>query len=232
VLALLIDPDAEVADRQFAHLAELGDPAAETLVRELRPAAAALDDRARLPLLDVAVASLRALSPKQYDAFRRAVRGLIAADDRVSLLEWTLAGVLDRRLSPAFGGRARTPRPGIHAIKPVAGDLAVVLSVLARQGARGEPAASRAVALAVHAAKLDAAVSLLPVSRCGVAELERALGRLERLSAPLKRRVILACTGCIAADREVTVREAELMRGIADAMGVPMPPLLPGQRLA
>jgi len=77
-----------------------------------------------------------------------------------------------------------------------------------------------------------AAVSLLPVSRCGVAELERALGRLERLSAPLKRRVILACTGCIAADREVTVREAELMRGIADAMGVPMPPLLPGQRLA
>jgi hypothetical protein len=30
----------------------------------------------------------------------------------------------------------------------------------------------------------------------------------------------------------VTVHEAELLRGIADSLGCPMPPLLPGQPLA
>jgi len=35
----------------------------------------------------------------------------------------------------------------------------------------------------------------------------------------------------ITADHEVTLEEAELFRAIADTLGCPVPPLLPGQAL-
>jgi hypothetical protein len=37
-----------------------------------------------------------------------------------------------------------------------------------------------------------------------------------------------ACAATICADREVSVGEAELLRGVCDMLGCPMPPLLPG----
>jgi hypothetical protein len=40
-----------------------------------------------------------------------------------------------------------------------------------------------------------------------------------------------ACAVTVAADREVSVVEAELLRATADSLGCPMPPLLPGQPL-
>jgi hypothetical protein len=48
----------------------------------------------------------------------------------------------------------------------------------------------------------------------------------------LKQQLIGACARVIMFDREVTVDEAELLRAIADGLGCPMPPLLPGQSLS
>jgi lysyl-tRNA synthetase class 2 len=39
---------------------------------------------------------------------------------------------------------------------------------------------------------------------------------------------VAACAATICADREVTVAEAELLRGVCDMLHCPMPPLLPG----
>jgi hypothetical protein len=41
-----------------------------------------------------------------------------------------------------------------------------------------------------------------------------------------------ASAAAICADAEVRVEEAELLRGICDMLDCPMPPLLPGQRVA
>ena len=46
-----------------------------------------------------------------------------------------------------------------------------------------------------------------------------------------KGKLLHACAVTVAADREVTVVEAELLRATADSLGCPMPPLLPGQPL-
>ena len=43
-----------------------------------------------------------------------------------------------------------------------------------------------------------------------------------------RRNLVEACAATICADREVTVAEAELLRGICDMLDCPMPPLLPG----
>ncbi len=58
--------------------------------------------------------------------------------------------------------------------------------------------------------------------------LDTALDELARLSPPLKFKVLKASAACINADNRITDTEAELFRAVADALGCPVPPLLPG----
>ena len=74
--------------------------------------------------------------------------------------------------------------------------------------------------------------ALLPLDRCGLAELDSALEQLAQASPSCVQQLLTACAGCIAADRTVTQAEGELLRAIADALACPIPPLLPGQPLA
>jgi hypothetical protein len=41
-----------------------------------------------------------------------------------------------------------------------------------------------------------------------------------------------ACAATICADGVATVEEAELLRGVADLLDCPMPPILAGQRVS
>jgi hypothetical protein len=57
-------------------------------------------------------------------------------------------------------------------------------------------------------------------------EFDAALRQLGEASPDVKRRVVVGCAVCIMADRQVTVREGELLRAISDTLGCPMPPLV------
>lgn len=230
VCALLIDRDERVAHRQLEGLSRAAGASFVDLVRALAGDAARLDDRARIPLLDLCVASLRRLAPAQAAQFQRDVRALIAADDRISLFEWMLLRLLRRHLEPAFKPHARA-HSSFHSLKPLAPQLALVLGALARAGHPDDAAARRAVEVGARAAGLPDLVERLPREHATLEQLDHALSDLERLSPPNKRRAILACAACIAADRAVTVREGELLRAVADSLAVPMPPILPGQPL-
>jgi len=72
---------------------------------------------------------------------------------------------------------------------------------------------------------------MLPRAECGLARIDQALDKLAGLAPRLRKRVIYACTTCITDDEQITVTEGELLRAVADALGCPMPPLLPGQAL-
>jgi tellurite resistance protein len=49
---------------------------------------------------------------------------------------------------------------------------------------------------------------------------------LTQASAAAKRNILLACAQTVAADGQVQVREAELLRAIADALDCPIPPFV------
>jgi hypothetical protein len=83
--------------------------------------------------------------------------------------------------------------------------------------------------LARGAEKLpEAPVRLLDASECGLEALSGALDTLARVADKKRRHLVDACAATICADREVTVAEAELLRGVCDMLDCPMPPLLPG----
>ncbi len=229
VYALLLDADDAVRDKQIASL-ERTDRAMGALTAKLAPQAVALSRSHRLPLLDMTLGALGHMSESQHAGFRAAVRDLIGADRKVDLFEWVTLGVLTRHLDERFGD-AR-PR-GVHyfALNKLGNELSVLLSVMAHAGAEEARKARQAFDLGAGTLP-PVGVRLMDPGESGLDRLDAALNTLATLAPKLKRDVLRACALCAGADREITTPEAELLRAIADTLGVPVPPLLPGQRLA
>jgi Zn-dependent protease with chaperone function len=229
IYALLIDRDADSRRIQLDRLASHADPAVHAETRKLLPLVERVGTGARLPLVDLAIPALRELSPSQYAAFKANVEELIEADRTIDLFEWTLQRILLHHLAPEFE-RTRPTRVKYGSLKRVVPHCQIVLSTLAHAGSRSEANASHAFGLGASELGVPE-LDLLPAHCCGLAQLDAAFAVLEELAPQPKGRLLHACAVSVAADREVTVVEAELLRATADSLGCPMPPLLPGQPL-
>gem|GEM_PF-3248320 len=223
IFALLLQSEPELRSRQEQILKEAGETA---LLRELPPLAdevAALAPELRLPLADLCLPALRSMSVRQYGAFRAAVQGLIKVDGQLSLFEYTLHRLLLQHLDSSFGPH-KEPEVRYHRLQELHAAVATVLAKLARVGAEGEARAAEYFAQGAARVQIDAA--LPPDGSLG--QFDRALRQL-RLAAPtLKGELVAAAIAVLAANRNLSLPEAELLRAVCDGMGVPMPPLLPG----
>ena len=219
---------------QLGILDQSGDTGVAALVRSLAKDAAGLDADLRLPLIDLCLAALARLSERQHLDFRNTLHALALADGTITLGEWALLRIVETHLDERFG--KATPAPvRYYGIAKLGPSISAVLGALARHG-QAEPGAAlsafRAGARVLHqAAPISAELSMPDVSGHGPEHLDRAIGELRTLAPRLKAKVLEAAAVVVAHDHEVTAGEADLLRAFADLLGVPMPPLLPGQRL-
>jgi hypothetical protein len=75
-------------------------------------------------------------------------------------------------------------------------------------------------------------VALLAPAECTLPQLQKSLATLSTVAAKQRQLLVEACAELICYDRDVSIKEAELFRGICDMLECPMPPLLPGQPLS
>ncbi|MEO0513686.1 MAG: M48 family metallopeptidase [Planctomycetota bacterium] len=227
VFAMLLDrKDSKIRSRQLAYLdaQSLGPVAA--LTHRLASAATQLEVEQRLPLLDLALPALARLHPAVLEQWQVHLDALIAADQRLDLFEWALRQVVWRHLvAPERGGGGSKGK-----LNQSRETLSVLLSVLARVGASNAREATRAFEAAADRVP-TLGVELMPAESVSMGRLTDAVDELANLTPKGQRSVVEACAAAISADRQVTTRESELMRAVAETLGVPMPPLLPGQRL-
>jgi hypothetical protein len=222
VYAVLLNREEDVRARQLNVLqARVEDPCYRELLA-IAPLADQLPEEAPLPLLDRTFPALKELSPGQYDAFREIVEALVKADNKISLLEYTIQAMLLGTLDVHFG-RAKPPRIRYYAISGVMGPAVAVLSMLAHTGQASDGDAQRAFDLGMKALGQEAA--LLPKDQCSLTSFDGALRELAKAAPKVKRPIVAACGACVAADGTVTVREAELLRAVTSTLGCPMPPI-------
>ncbi|MEX2171494.1 MAG: M48 family metallopeptidase [Pirellulales bacterium] len=226
--ALLLDRDATIRERQYARLEQFSEPDVVVLTRQLQPAIFSIDVRSRLPLVDLALPTLRAISPAQYRDFDQCFRELVEADNRLGLFEWALAQILMRHLRPQFE-TVKPPQVRFYGLAKLGHPCSILLSTLAHSG---HAAALPESAFAAGAALLpETSLTLLPAHECGLGPLRTALAELVSCAPKLRVRLVGACAATICADDVATVEEAELLRGIADLLECPMPPILAGQKM-
>jgi hypothetical protein len=178
----------------------------------------------RLPLLEIALPALGALSATQHALFLRNIVALVEADNTIDLFEWSLHRILRQDLA-ALGGGGQQARVRYRSVGAVRAHCERLLSALAYVGHRDTGSAAHAFEQARLALGL-ADARLEPQERCGLAEVDAALHHLDEASPQVKRQILEAAVVCITADHEVTAAEAELLRAISASMSCPMPPII------
>ncbi|MGQ7269877.1 M48 family metallopeptidase [Marinobacter nauticus] len=190
------------------------------LLGKLLPSLKELGERARFPMLELAMPALRKLDPEERDTLLANIQTLVQADNRVTLFELALTTFLWRHLGRGSGQVVPVKYRSFRQVKPA---IEQVLSLFARAGTEAPEKAQALYQEAISGFGNGNDETMH--SKITMQNLRAALNVLSKLSPLLKPAIIDACGHCISHDGKVEVKEYELMRLVADQLDCPMPPL-------
>ena len=224
VHALLVD-SAQERGMQIA-LLERADVPDAGFVLFLSAAAAKLPKSARLPLLDLAMPTLKQLPQKERDALLRSTDRLIAADNKLTLAEFVLQTVLARRLDAGAGRATPVRYAGLSALR---GECVLLLSLVAHVAASVTGAHAKDL-FARGAAQLPDRVivpaELVPVTAIQYDKARSALDKAHQMAPLAKPALVKALLGAAGKAEPVSpipATIADLLRAMCAAMEVPIP---------
>jgi len=226
VYALLLAPDEKLRAAQLAEIARRTSGSISEKTAALFRDVAAVAQRSRLPLVNLALGALRNLTADQFKQFSQTLEWLVGSDGKIELFEFVLQKIILRHLASKFGG-AQPTTVQFYTLKPLVPDCVVVLSALANVGSSdtGEIQKAFAAGAPYLRAPADVPLELLAPENCGVKPLDAALNRLALAVPIIKKNLIEASVRVGGADGVILEAEAELLRAIADTLDCPMPPL-------
>lgn len=219
IYGLLLDASEPVRSNQLAALEQHAEPDAYRYVTKLAAKLAALDSRARLPLVALALPALKQLSSAQYITFKSCLGQLIMADKQISLMEWALYRIVVHNIEPP----SRSPKRA--ALGNLRKECQVLLSALVHAGHMHNSQARAAFDAAASSLPFKE-LELLPRDGVSTTALEAAVIHLCNVAPSDKRTLIQALERAVEHDGFVTITQAELLRAIADSLNCPLPPLL------
>src|ERR1700704_5121233 len=217
LFALLLG-EGELGKAQLALVGEgsgAGGPAPSARFADaLKP----LGGRARLPVLQLAIPTLKRLPGPEREALLETIKAVIEADRKVTLGEFVLLTLCRSQIQKE---PKRPPAVKYRSVDAVATEAAVLLSLLAHSAKGGMTAFDKGMAA------LGAAGGVLRApSELSIGVVESALKELNLL-APLKKPLFIkACVATAMADDKLTLAEAELLRAICASLDSPLPPIL------
>jgi len=224
VYALLLDARPEVRAAQLKTL----DAGERTLrsseVNEAVATLAGLDPAARLPLVDLAMPSLRLMPLDDYLRFRQTVMEMVTADEGINLFEYAVMRMLVRNLDETFVRKGRRPVQYGN-LRVVRMDCATLLATLAHYGSSDQAAAARAYADGMAVLFPGESSPMPPPARWSLEQTDKALDTLAGLAPRCQQTLVQACVTTVSADGVVHPDEGALLRAVCDALGCPLPPL-------
>lgn len=227
IFAMLLSGDPRKCREQLEGLRQgMGRKYVETL-SEWHETIGPLHSAAKIAILDLCIPTLKRLSESEYERLLQMLDWVIAADEKVDLFEFMLQHSLSRHLSSHFfSGKRKLERgPGLTKGLSESGDI--LLSMMAWNG-RDSKGAAKAFKFAVEGSTpFESRVpSLLPEDALNSELVLAALAAFEEASPLLKKRILEMCGHAAAEDGVLSNEEAELLRVVADGIGVALPPFL------
>ena len=220
VYAILLDADDAIRQKQFSAIAEKEPGSVVAMTQQTFRKIQGVSESARIPLLQRVTATLKLLSTGQYKQFSAVIDALVAADNKMSLFEYTLKAVLLRDLDIYFG-LAKPLTMQYTTLHSVRQPIAAVLSYLAYAGHDDLTVTKSAYAAAMET--LGLSDPMLPNADCTVLLFDQSLRTLALTAPNIKKRIFAAIITCVEHDGQITVTEGELVRAIAAMLALPMP---------
>jgi Zn-dependent protease with chaperone function len=219
VYGLMLSRSTSLLGMQVELLKSQIDATVFDYLSQLREPLSSLSPGLRLPLLDLAIPSLRELGKKPFAKVKHNLNLLIEADNETELLEWTLLRIVERNVEGA------TPVQFKFGLFQCAEELMALLTAMARAGQDNLSAASQAIQFAWQGLAFEQPEEMRAELE-DLVGLEAAIKRLRHLMPEERPALLDAMTRCVMHDGVITVAEAELFRAVADLLDCPLPPLL------
>jgi Zn-dependent protease with chaperone function len=223
IFGLLLAEDDQLLRGEVSFLEKAAGLEAKDLALGWQAEVRGLHSARKIALVELALPTLRGLSPMEYERFRDITRWLIASDGQVDLFEFMIQRVIERHLGSHFDRQAfRKIR--YHKFDSLLPEANVLVSTVSEIGAGSAEDADAAYLGATSGWKAR-------FDRKGVSshdELDKVLDKFDQASPLVQRQVLVACVTAAARDGKLSSREAELLRTIADSIGCPLPPF-PGE---
>jgi len=221
IYCLLIDNAPKIQTLQFQHLKEFADGGIYELSRKLFKSVNALDIKLRLPLIDMALPTLRQLSNEQYQLFKSNLNSLIKADTKIDIFEWSLQKILLHHLDREFNRTNKTIAKygSLHTVK---NQVEVLISMLIHVCVKDSSHIETTFLAAQQELQIQN-LTLLPRTEINFDNLGAAIDTLALLKPLQKPGLLKASLICMTQDKEYSPQERELMRAIANTLDCPMP---------
>ncbi len=222
---LLLDEDPQIRKRQLKCLQKRAPGKLIWHLTSLESHFKTLDLQLRLPILDLALPVLRQMSAGQYAKFKAFIQIMVEADARLSFFEFALQQIITHRLGANY---QRHKKDIVYKnISALAADAATILSQLAHVGHPQQTAAQAAFNYGWKRLNItDSRWKMQPAGKVSFGALRVALKRFALASPGVKKIFLDACAHCVLHDERVTIEEAELVRAVAYALDIPLPPFL------
>ncbi len=222
---LLLDEDPQIRKIQMKRMQKRAPGKLYRHLASLESHFKILDLQLRLPILDLALPVLRQMSAGQYAKFRIFIQTMVEADARLSFFEFALQQIITHRLGANY--QRHKPKITYKSNRQLAPDAVNILSQLARVGHSQEVAALAAFNSGWQRLNIkDPHWKMKPVGKVSFGALRIALQRFALAAPGVKKSFLDACAHCVLHDERVTPEEAELVRAVAYALDIPLPPFL------
>jgi Zn-dependent protease with chaperone function len=223
LFALLIDnQNLDARKRQAQMIEQQAEEGTLYQTEKIEPFLSNLSCEQKLVLVEESRPAISELSKNQFSVFQTLIVQLIGADESIDLFEWCLHKVIEFDF-----GKQHYPRQlhGRASIRSRISDCAVILGALSHYGQDGadpKPCFNHGMQALDRSGQIK-----LPASQdCGLSSMDKAIERLNKMSASEKRSLINACARTIDHDGKTTDIEIQILRGIACALSCPLGPNL------
>jgi Zn-dependent protease with chaperone function len=225
IVGLLYDPEFKLQRKQRSMVSSrLGAPVTAE-IKAIHPYLIAMDRVQELLILDLSVPALARLNRFETERLLQVVELCIEVDERTDLFEWIVGRIILRRLRLRLS--LHVSREGRRTLAQVGSSAACAVYAVARRGAREEAAADAAYAAGIE--RLGVALPVPDRSAMSLEGLGKAFDELGEAALEVRVAILESCLVAAANDGMIRTGEYEMIRAVADALGIGMPPILPGK---
>ena len=222
IFALLLDPsNPTIRDKQIALIRNRLETDTDKLTNKIYTNTSSLSCFEKFALVEECASALHELSPPQLSDFSEVLNGLIAMDQQIDLFEWSMEKVIFNHLN-----LRKNQNP--HGSSKVSQNLAechCFIGALAHYGGESDQAKD-SFAKGSQSLSPQNQASLPSVEDCGIADLEKAILKIQKLSASEKRNFLTACMATAEHDGTISENEYQILRGLAAAISCPLGPFI------
>ena len=213
--ALFLDSNSEVQKLQQKYFEKTPQLWQEIVAIQIQ--LSSLGERYRLPLVDLAMPTLKTMTPAEDANFLKNCKSLVQADGKLSAREFILYELLWQSLNAhhAFFDKQFLP----HELKQNCVTLLSFLLLLGKTQGSAEIYENAIKGL------YGKSLPIGQVTSKTLGEITQAFARLRKAPISFKKKFLTACQQVIEGDKRITVQEYEFLRLVSATLLLPLPPL-------